>query len=349
MKSVPSPIGAVRPGPRPPGRLLDLGSCEPFRAQTYAESVAVSVARGEAPDTLLLCRPDRPYVSIGFHQVSSEELDVAELRRRDLPVIRRVTGGGTTFLDPSQVFYQLIYRALPGSGLTGGPSDFATALEAPLALLQALGLPARLRPPSDLVISGRKVSGNAGGTWEGAQLLVGGLLGTADVGAMAGILRCPSEDFRAFVAGAMDRALTGLDRELPYPLSPERLCQRLRSSFEERGPWTLLPGVPLREEEERFLNGVLPRHRNPSWVHLPPLPRSPSPIQRAIRVAGERYCLLVEAPGDGECFVLADSGRVESAFRAGPSYRGGPPGEPVPPGGQAWEELQRQVRSWAGT
>ncbi|EQD27123.1 biotin/lipoate A/B protein ligase, partial [mine drainage metagenome] len=94
---------------------------------------------GEAPDTLILCRPDRPYVSLGFHQVSSEELEFAELKRRDLPVVRRVTGGGTTFLDPSQVFYQLVYRAQPAPGLSGGPTDFAEALRAPLALLEAFG------------------------------------------------------------------------------------------------------------------------------------------------------------------------------------------------------------------
>lgn len=348
MKNGRPPSGPAGSDSRPFGRLLDLGPCEPFRAQAFAESVAVSVARGEAPDTLILCRPDRPYVSLGFHQVSSEELEFAELKRRDLPVVRRVTGGGTTFLDPSQVFYQLVYRAQPAPGLSGGPTDFAEALRAPLALLEAFGLPARLRPPSDLVIAGRKVSGNAGGTWEDAHLLVGGLLGTADVEAMAAVVRCPSEGFRTFLEEEMARALTGLDQELPDPPSPAELSRRLRAAFEEFGPWTLAPGPPLPAEEERFLHEVLPRHRDPAWVHLPPIPRAPSAVRRALRVAGARHCLLLEVPGSGEYFVLAEGGKVLSAFRAGPPSSEAPPGEPVLPGEPAWEDLQGTVRSWAG-
>ncbi len=344
MKGAPSSAGLALPGARPPGRLLDLGSCEPFRAQAFAESVAVAVARREAPETLILCRPDRPYVSIGFHQVSSEEIEDGELRRRGLPLIRRVTGGGTTFLDPSQVFYQLIYRGEPGSGLSGGPGDFATALAAPLALLERLGLSAQLRPPSDLVVAGRKLSGNAGGTWEGAHLLVGGLLGTADVEAMAAILRCPSRDFRDFVQKAMGEALTGLDHELSHPPSPRELSEKLRSSFEDFGPWRLTPGDPERTEEERFLTEVLPRHRDPSWVHLPALPRAPSAVQRAVRVAGGRFCLVVEGPGRTEYFVLANGNEIESDYRIGPAG----PEAPLLASHGTWEDLRQKVRSWGG-
>ena len=337
------------PDPRPPGRLLDLGRCEPLRAQTYAESVAVSVARGEAPPTLLLCRPARPYVSLGFHQVSTEELDLAEVERRGLPVIRRVTGGGTTFLDPTQVFYQLVYPPGPGPGWTGGPGDFVGALRAPLALLQEFGLQAALRPPSDLVVQGRKISGNAGGTWEGAHLLVGGLLGTADVDAMAAVVRCPSPGFRHFVRGEMTRALTALDQELPRPPSPRELARDLRRAFEVHGPWALVPADPLPEEEDRFHREVLPRHRDPGWVHLPAIPRASSGVRRSLRVAGARHCLLLDGPGDSEYFVVAEGETVRSAFRArAPSSGGGPTIESLFPGGPPWESLQERVRSWAG-
>jgi lipoate-protein ligase A len=337
----------VGPGSRPAGRLLDLGPCEPVRAQAFAESVAVSVAQGEAPNTLILCRPARPYVSIGFHQVSSEELHLAELQRRELPVIRRVTGGGTTYLDRSQVFYQLVYRPGEGSTWVGGPEDFAPALRAPLAVLEDLGLPARFRPPSDLVISGRKVSGNAGGTWEGANLLVGGLLGRADVEAMAAVVRCPSPSFRNFVQAEMARALTGLDQLLEHPPSARELSDRLRARFARLGPWELTPGHPLPAEEERFAQEVRPRHLDPAWVHLPPIPRPFTGVRRALRVAGSRHCLLLDGPGGEDRLVLVEGDQVLSAFHVGPRSGGTPEMRSIPPGSEAWEGLVRQVRSWA--
>ena len=52
-------------------RLIDLGDCEPLKAQTFYEAVAVAVDRGLSPDTLVLCRPSSPYVCIGYHRTWS--------------------------------------------------------------------------------------------------------------------------------------------------------------------------------------------------------------------------------------------------------------------------------------
>ena len=339
------------PGEVPPAwRRLDLGACEPYRAQTFAESVAVSVAQGEAPDTLLLVRPRESYVSLGFHQVAEEELDLEEVARRGLTVIRRVTGGGTTFLDPSQTFYQLVYRegAVPGVPGEGGARDLAHFLRGPLRCLHELGLRADLRPPSDLVVAGRKISGNAGGDWEGAHILVGGLLGSVDVEAMADILRSPHPRFRELLRSEMARELTSLDHELPAPPAGEVLPRCLARGFEEEELFRLVPGEPLPAEEARFQREVLPRHRERSWVQLPPLPpRAPREVIRAVKVAGDRFALAVRMPGeDGLYLAVSQSGalvHVEhvEGDRAGSS-------QVIPPGDPRRTELEGIVARWAG-
>ncbi|EQD72518.1 biotin/lipoate A/B protein ligase [mine drainage metagenome] len=300
-------------------RLLDLGRCEPYVAQTFAESVAVSVASGESDNTLLLASPAAPYISLGFHQAFEEELDEAFVRHRDVPVIRRVTGGGTAWLDRDQLFYQLVYRddALPEGA--GGPSDLARFLRAPLRCLNALGVAAELRPPSDLVVAGRKISGNAGGDWEGAHLLVGGFLGRADIDSMAGAMRSPHPWFRRLLRQEMSRWISSLDRECPGRPSLDRLRAPLAAAFAEEGLFLFRPAPASPAELRRFDSEVRPRHRDPAWIRQPPLPRSDPDLVRRVRVAGSRFVLAVHDATEPELLIgVVDRGEVDAAWSVVP-------------------------------
>jgi lipoate-protein ligase A len=301
----------------PVWRRLDLGVCDPYRAQTFVESVAVSVGRGEAPNTVLYARPRRPYVSLGFHQSASEELDEEEVVRRNLPILRRVTGGGTTYLDPDQVFYQLVWReGDPRGERWSGAGALREFLRGPRRALRDLGLEAEFREPADLVIRGRKVSGNAGGDWEGAHILVGGVLGHADTEAMAAILRCPDRRFRALLEREMQTLLTGLDRELPGPVSLETLPDRIDRAFAKEGLFRSVEGPPLEAEERRFVEEVGPRHRDPSWIQIPPVPRDPGPVVRSVRVAGPWHVWMMRGEVPSAMFWGTSEGpRVVRAYR----------------------------------
>ncbi len=307
----------------PVWRLLDLGRCDPYAAQTFAESVAVSVASGASDNTLLLASPAAPYISLGFHQAFEEELDEAFVRHRDVPVIRRVTGGGTAWLDRDQLFYQLVYRddALPEGA--GGPADLARFLRAPLRCLNAFGIAAELRPPSDLVVAGRKISGNAGGDWEGAHLLVGGFLGRADIESMAGAMRSPHPWFRGLLRQEMSRWISSLERERPGGPSLARLRAPLAAAFADEELFRLRPAPASPAELRRFDSEVLPRHRDATWIRQPPVPRSDAALVRRVRVAGARYVLAVRDAMEPALLIgVVDQGNVEAAWSVRP---GAPP------------------------
>ncbi len=305
-------------------RLLDLGAVEPYRAQTLVEAIAPSVARGTSPPTVLLAAPERPYASLGFHQSYDEEIDEGFVRRSQVPVIRRVTGGGTTWLDRSQAFYEFVY---PTDGeLPSGTEAFPRLLDGPLRALRALGVAARLRPPSDLVVGERKISGNAGGEWEGANILQGGLLGERDAGSMARLLRSPHPAFRDRLTKEIEGQLTSVSDELGRAVSGLELHQALRSALTEPAGPGLIPGALSEEEEGRFREEVLPRHRTPAWARLPAVASPTTGLLRRVRVAGSRFLEVGNEGGeeDGWTLRLVDDGRVLEAFALPPPerYRG---------------------------
>jgi len=86
----------------------DLGKADSPIAQTFYEAVASEVDEGLSPNTVLLVQPSKPYACIGFHQEFETEIDVDYCRKKGLPVIRRSQGGGATYLNSDQVFYQVV-------------------------------------------------------------------------------------------------------------------------------------------------------------------------------------------------------------------------------------------------
>jgi lipoate-protein ligase A len=299
-------------------RLIDLGRCSPLRAQTFAESVAASVGGGEVANTLLVAQPAAPYISLGFHQSFAEEIDPAFLLRRHVPVIRRVEGGGTTWLDPDQWFYQLVYREEGGG--RGGASDFERFLAGPARAARALGIAVDWRPPSDLVVEDRKISGNGGGDWADAHLLVGGFLGRADHAAMADLLRLPHPGVRPLLRDEIARWVTSWEAETGTLPRWGELRDRLREAFEALRLFRAVPARPTAEEERRFRRETIPRHEDPGWRELPSVPSSSAPLRRRIRVAGPHGLLILADPGSGRLTVAAtDGSEIRTAYTLEPS------------------------------
>jgi lipoate-protein ligase A len=315
----------LRPAPNgvlPLWRLIDLGRCPPMRAHAFAESVAESVAAGDVANTLLIARPAAPYISLGFHQSLVEEIDPGFLERRPVPLLRRVEGGGTTWLDPDQWFYQLVYRDEGGG--PGGPPDLARFLAAPVRAARELGLPAELRPPSDLVVGDRKISGNAGGDWADVHLLVGGFLGRADTASMADLLRLPHPGVRPLLRELLDARITSWEVEAGGLPAWETVRDRLVRAFQALGLFRVRKDAPTAREESRFRSETVPRHQGAEWRELPPVAKASTLLRRRIRIAGPHGLVVVGEEGSERLFVGVVEGetvRVGYRLEASPASR----------------------------
>jgi lipoate-protein ligase A len=297
-------------------RLIDLGRVDPGRAQAFAESVAAAVARGRSPPTILVAQSSRPSISLGFHQSGSVEVDRGFCRRHGVPVLRRVTGGGMIWLDPDQLLYTVVYP--PGGTIPAGPPAFPLLLEAPLGMLRSMGVRARLRAPSDLVVHGRKIAGNAGGESEGASIVQGVLLLRANVRAMAGMMRSPHPGFRSVLAQEMARHITSVEQETGRAVG-RGLHHRLVHAFRSAPGLRVRDGRPTPFELRHFREVVRPALRSRVAPVRTPGPTVATARVRRVRVAGERYVeAWREAGSSGELWIVVRRfGRAVEAFRAG--------------------------------
>lgn len=126
-----------------------------------------------------------PSIIVGRHQCTIEEVNVEQVQRDGLPVIRRMTGGGAVYHDLGNLNFSFMCHAAPGEA---SRPDFARFLRPVCRALQDVGVTAVISGRNDLEVGGRKISGSGQRRFQGRILHHGTLLVQADFARMAAVL-----------------------------------------------------------------------------------------------------------------------------------------------------------------
>ncbi len=139
------------------------------------ESCMLSVKRGDSPPTLRIYKWRRSAISIGYFQCLADEVDLSEVKKDDVPVVRRLTGGGAVYHDcEGEITYSLI---APVSFLNSSVNDtYKKICSHIIEALKSLGVQAQFRPINDIVADKKKISGNAQTRKDGVLLQHGTIL-----------------------------------------------------------------------------------------------------------------------------------------------------------------------------
>lgn len=136
---------------------------------------------------------DNPSVTAGRFQNIQKTADVTFCSGKDIPVIRRVSGGGTVIHD-KEITYSLCipvaYKSIPSS-IDG---SFRFLLQALCSALNDTGIPACFNSINDISVYGKKISGNAQYRSKGVLLLHGTILVSVDIELMCGCLGIKPDD-----------------------------------------------------------------------------------------------------------------------------------------------------------
>jgi lipoate-protein ligase A len=189
-------------------RLLDIGAIDPLETQIIYDMIAQGITEGESENTLIICWPAKPLVSLGYFQEIEFDIDTQFCRENNIVFTRRVIGGGGVYLDDGQMFYQLV-------GKTDSPTTprkiddyYQKFLQAPVMTYRNLGVQAEFKPVNDLIVNGKKISGNGAGDVGNARILTGNLIFDFNFDMMVKVLRVPDEKFRDKVYKSLRERMT---------------------------------------------------------------------------------------------------------------------------------------------
>lgn len=182
---------------------IETTSHDPFFNQAFEDYVF----RTFREDEVLLLWRNRPAVVVGCYQNICREVHVRALLEQNIPVVRRMSGGGTVYHDLGNLNYTLI------TGQSGA-LDYDRCLAPVLRALNALGVPAQKSHTCDMIVDGKKISGSAQKIANGRVLHHGTLLFDADLTRLDEITTGRKND--AFCSKGTQSAICTVTNLRPY-------------------------------------------------------------------------------------------------------------------------------------
>jgi lipoate---protein ligase len=176
-------------------------------------------------DFFMLWR-SRPSVVVGKHQNALAEINHEFVRTHQIPVARRLSGGGTVFHDPGNINFTFIRNVANISEV-----NFKVFTIPVIEALKKLGVEAYTTGRSDLLIDGKKISGNAQHVHRNRVLHHGTLLFDSHLEALKGALKVDLSKFEDKAVQSNRSEVTNISNYLTNPISVEEFTDFLFSEI----------------------------------------------------------------------------------------------------------------------
>lgn len=135
-------------------------------------------------EDILFFYVNSPSIIIGKFQNTLAEINLDYVNEHDVKVVRRMSGGGAVYHDFGNLNFS--FHTLLGSN---DFTDFHTFTEPVLTLLNKLNVPAKLEGRNDLLVDGKKFSGNAKLVKAGKMIQHGTILINSEMSVLADALK----------------------------------------------------------------------------------------------------------------------------------------------------------------
>jgi lipoate---protein ligase len=181
--------------------------------------------------TYLLFYINQPSIIIGKNQNTFEEIHVDYVRDHDIIVVRRLSGGGAVYHDTGNLNFSFITK-------NEGDSfhNFRKFTEPVVKALHKLGVPAELSGRNDILVEGRKISGNAQFATRGRMFSHGTLMFDSNLDDVVAALNVKQEKIASKGIKSIRSRVANISEFLSHPLTMEAFKQTLlQSIFEEVG------------------------------------------------------------------------------------------------------------------
>ncbi len=127
-------------------------------------------------EDIFLLYTNSPSIIVGKHQNTMAEINHEFVSKKEIPVVRRLSGGGTVYHDFGNINYTFITN-----GSEGNLVDFKKHTQPIVDVLKSLGVDARIGGKNDIRVGDKKISGNAEHIFKNRVLHHGTLLFNANL------------------------------------------------------------------------------------------------------------------------------------------------------------------------
>lgn len=165
---------------------------------------------------------NEPSVIIGKHQNTLAEINQEYVKQNNIPVVRRISGGGAVFHDLGNINFTFI-KTIIGEDLV----DFKRFIDPIISVLKDLGIDARLEGHNDIRINGLKCSGNAEHVFKNRVLHHGTILFSSDLSSLGIALHSAEERFSGRAVKSRRSQVTNIISHLSEEISLTEFIEKV--------------------------------------------------------------------------------------------------------------------------
>lgn len=212
-------------------------------------------------DTYLLFYINEPSIIIGKNQNTIEEINTDYVEEQGIKVVRRLSGGGAVYHDEGNLNFSFITK-------DDGDSfhDFAKFTEPVVKALNSINVPAELIGRNDLLIEGRKFSGNAQFSTKGRMFSHGTLMLDSNIEHIVSALNVNQEKIDSKGIKSIKSRVANIAEYLEEELSMKEFKELILKSIFEVDDIKNVPQFVLSETDwENIYNISKERYQNWEW------------------------------------------------------------------------------------
>ncbi len=228
------------------------------------EAVLEAVAQGKQLPTLRLYGWNPSAITLGYFQSLQEEVDAQKCKENNVDIVRRITGGGAVYHD-KEITYSFIIREADGLITKDILASYKQISGGVIQALTSFGLQTEFVPINDLIVNGKKVSGNAQTRKQKTILQHGTILLDVNVKKMFSLLKVADEKIRDKMIATVEERVTSVKQQTGKEVSYAAMETALIAGFKEVLNIELLPGVLSIEEQQRAAEVEKEKYRNVHW------------------------------------------------------------------------------------
>jgi len=204
-----------------------------LREQTdpYFNLAAEEYFLKHGPGDLFMLWQNQPSVIIGKHQNPYAETNYHYISKYGIPIIRRISGGGTVYHDLGNINFTFIQQVG-----TVNPVKFSRFTLPMLELLAKFGLPVNAGQRNDLLVNGLKFSGNAEHVFRDKVLHHGTILFNTDLEVLQACLDTADNRFVGKSVRSVSSNVVNLASFLPEQITAEQFMHLLFEEIQQELP-----------------------------------------------------------------------------------------------------------------
>lgn len=236
------------------------------------EALCILRSEGRSPNTIRFYRWNPSAVSIGYFQLLEQEVNLQACQALGVDVIRRMTGGGAVYHSfEGEITYSLIVDQRLPIIPTNILRSYDFICGGVVMALKKLGIEAEFKPINDIVVNGKKISGNAQTRRRNVVVQHGTILLDTDIKTMFTVLKVSKEKISDKLIQSVEDRVTTIRRELRRDVSVEAVTAALIESFTRVLGVEPYPGTLSEEEMKLAVKLREEKYKTREWIFNRPI------------------------------------------------------------------------------